>query len=160
MQIDDHQTKLMTAAGLNLIAQALTIYDADLRLVLCNAPFQQMFDLPKALVTPGASFQETITLLAQFGEYGDVDDVAHFVAERVEQARAFEPHYMERTRANGRTISVEGSPCPKAAGSPSTPTSPAPNSKRPCCAPGLMRCRGRCWPTPKNCQPPTANLPR
>ena len=70
MQIDDHQTKLMTAAGLNLIAQALTIYDADLRLVLCNAPFQQMFDLPKALVTPGASFQETITLLAQLGEYG------------------------------------------------------------------------------------------
>ena len=113
MQIDDHQTKLMTAAGLNLIAQALTIYDADLRLVLCNAPFQQMFDLPKALVTPGASFQETITLLAQLGEYGDVDDVAHFVAERVEQARAFEPHYMERTRANGRTISVEGSPLPQ-----------------------------------------------
>ena len=29
---------------------------------------------------------------------------------RVDQARAFEPHYMERTRANGRTISVEGSP--------------------------------------------------
>ena len=113
MQIDDHQTKLMTAAGLNLIAQALTIYDADLRLVLCNAPFQQMFDLPKALVTPGASFQETITLLAQLGEYGDVDDVAHFVAERVEQARAFEAHYMERTRANGRTISVEGSPLPQ-----------------------------------------------
>jgi PAS domain-containing protein len=113
MQIDDHQTKLMTAAGLNLIAQALTIYDADLRLVLCNAPFQQMFDLPKALVTPGASFQETITLLAQLGEYGDVDDVARFVAERVEQARAFEPHYMERTRANGRTISVEGSPLPQ-----------------------------------------------
>ena len=42
-----------------------------------------------------------------------MDDVAHFVAERVEQARAFEPHYMERTRANGRTISVEGSPLPQ-----------------------------------------------
>ena len=32
---------------------------------------------------------------------------------RVEVARAFEPHYMERTRAGGRTISVEGSPLPQ-----------------------------------------------
>ncbi|MEM5520470.1 PAS-domain containing protein [Sulfitobacter sp. AS59] len=113
MQFNDTQTSAMTAAGLNLIAQALTIYDADLRLVLCNAPFQQMFNLPSAFVTPGATFQETITHLAKAGEYGDVPDVDAFVAERVVQARAFEPHYMERTRANGRTISVEGSPLPQ-----------------------------------------------
>ena len=36
MQLNDTQTSAMTAAGLNLIAQALTIYDADLRLVLCT----------------------------------------------------------------------------------------------------------------------------
>ena len=36
-----------------------------------------------------------------------------FVATRVEIARAFEPHYMERARANGRTISVEGTPLPQ-----------------------------------------------
>lgn len=113
MQLNDTQTSAMTAAGLNLIAQALTIYDADLRLVLCNAPFQQMFNLPSAFVTPGATFQETILHLAQAGEYGDVTDVDAFVSERVVQARAFEPHYMERTRANGRTISVEGSPLPQ-----------------------------------------------
>lgn len=113
MQLNDTQTNAMTAAGLNLIAQALTIYDADLNLVLCNAPFQQMFDLPRALVTPGATFQETIAHLARTGEYGDVADVDAFVNERVVQARAFEAHYMERTRSNGRTISVEGSPLPQ-----------------------------------------------
>jgi len=31
--------------------------------------------------------------------------LGRFVAETREQARAFEPHYMERNRANGRTIS-------------------------------------------------------
>ncbi|WP_299619930.1 PAS-domain containing protein [uncultured Tateyamaria sp.] len=103
----------LTASGLNLIAQALTIYDRDLRLAVCNAPFQQMFDLPDALVTPGSTFRETITHLAQRGEYGPIDDLDAFVQERVDQARAFEPHYMERTRANGRTISVEGSPLPQ-----------------------------------------------
>ena len=113
MQITDNQTKAMTSAGLNLIAQALTIYDQDLQLAVCNAPFQTMFDLPAALVTPGATFQDTIHHLASRGEYGQVDDIDSFVTERVKVARAFEPHYMERTRANGRTISVEGSPLPQ-----------------------------------------------
>lgn len=102
----------MTMAGLNLIAQALSIYDRDLRLVVCNAPFQTMFDLPDALVTPGATFRDTITHLASRGEYGEVTNVPAFVSERISQAKAFQPHYMERTRANGRTISVEGSPLP------------------------------------------------
>ncbi|KIN63208.1 PAS/PAC sensor hybrid histidine kinase [Sulfitobacter noctilucicola] len=113
MQITDEQAKAMTSAGLNLIAQALTIYDSDLRLVVSNAPFQQMFNLPDNLVTPGATFEETILHLAARGEYGPVDDVDAFTSERTLQARAFEPHYMERTRANGRTISVEGSPLPQ-----------------------------------------------
>ncbi|MGB3244274.1 MAG: PAS-domain containing protein [Sulfitobacter sp.] len=103
----------LTNAGLNLIAQALTIYDHDLKLAVCNAPFQQMFDLPDALVTPGATFEDTIRHLALRGEYGEVDDIEAFVGERVDIARAFAPHYMERTRANGRTISVEGSPLPE-----------------------------------------------
>ncbi len=103
----------MTMAGLNLIQQALSIYDANLRLAVCNQRFQEMFALPDHLVTPGASFADTIRHLAERGDYGDVGDVAAFVRARVDQARAFEPHYMERTRANGRTISVEGTPLPE-----------------------------------------------
>jgi len=103
----------MTMAGLNLIQQALTIYDQTLHLAVCNRRFQEMFDLPDALVTPGADFADTIRYLAARGDYGDVGCVDAFVATRVEIARAFEPHYMERTRAGGRTISVEGSPLPQ-----------------------------------------------
>ena len=83
----------MTIAGLNLIAQALSIYDRDLRLVVCNAPFQTMFNLPDALVTPGATFHATITHLAQRGEYGEVSDVPTFVPEPISQAKAFNHHY-------------------------------------------------------------------
>ena len=109
----DQQNKLQMTAGLNMIAQALTIYDQDLKLAVCNNRFKTMFDLPDALVTPGATFDATIRHLAQLGEYGDVDDIDSFVQVRVEQAQAFEPHYMERTRSNGHTISVEGSPLPQ-----------------------------------------------
>ena len=102
----------MTRAGLNLIKQALSIYDADLNLAVSNRPFQQMFHLPRRLVEPGAPFAETIRYLVDAGEYGDVLDVEGFIAARVEQARAFQAHYVERQRANGRTISIEGSPLP------------------------------------------------
>ncbi len=109
---DQRMNAAFTRAGLNLIQQALSIYDADLRLAVCNRPFQTMFGLPEWLVTPGAPFDETIRFLVEAGEYGAVDDPEEFVTTRVEQARAFVPHYMERTRANGHTISVEGSPLP------------------------------------------------
>ena len=103
----------MTTAGLNLIQQALSIYDNDLKLAVCNRRFQEMFDLPDHLVTPGAGFEDTIRYLAERGEHGPIEDIDAFIRDRVEQARAFEPHYMERPRANGQMISVEGSPLPQ-----------------------------------------------
>ncbi|MAC78023.1 MAG: hybrid sensor histidine kinase/response regulator [Rhodobacteraceae bacterium] len=113
MDRTEHKTKALTTAGLNLIAQALSIYGSDLRLAVSNRRFQTMFDLPDALALPGARFDDTIRHLAETGEYGPVDDIESFVAIRVEQAQNFEPHYMERTRSNGRTISVEGAPLPQ-----------------------------------------------
>ena len=95
---------------MNLIQQALSIYDETLRLKVSNRRFQEMFGLPDRCVAPGAPFDETIRHLAENGEYGDVGDIDVFVQSRREQALAFEPHYMERQRSNGRWISVESSP--------------------------------------------------
>lgn len=100
----------MTQSGLNLIKQAISIYDADLKLVVSNRRFQDMFDLPDHLVEFGASFHSTINHLAAKGDYGTIDDIDAFVGERITQAKAFQPHYVERDRANGTRISVEGSP--------------------------------------------------
>ena len=113
LDITEHHIKEMTTAGLNLIGQALSIYDSELRLVVSNRPFQVMFNLPDELVQPGAQFRDTIRFLAARGEYGSAEDVDVMVEQRVKQALAFEPHYMERARANGQVISVEGAPLPK-----------------------------------------------
>ena len=102
---DSLQTDMMTMAGLNLIQQALTIYDRDLQLVICNQRFRDMFNLPDALCTPGAGFEDTIRHLVTRGEYGPVEDVEAAVQARVETAMDFKPHYMERTRSNGRMTS-------------------------------------------------------
>lgn len=113
MDYAEQQRKAMTEAGLNLIAQALSIYDNDLRLAVCNSRFKEMFDLPDRLVRPGARFEDTIRHMAERGDYGDEDDVATMVRTRVDQARAFEAHYLERTRPNGQIISIEGAPLPQ-----------------------------------------------
>ncbi|WP_163847447.1 PAS-domain containing protein [Pseudooceanicola aestuarii] len=103
----------LVTAGLNLIQQGMSVYDDDLRLVMCNRPFRTMFHLPAPLTRPGARFEDTIRHQCEVGEYGPIDDIEASVRLRVEQARAFRPHYMERTRANGRVISVEGAPLPQ-----------------------------------------------
>jgi signal transduction histidine kinase len=105
-------TENLTRAGLNLIQQALSIYDSDLRCVRVNRPFREMFGLPDALCRPGANFEATIRYLAECGDYGEIDNIDEFVAIRIKQAREFEPHYLERTRANGQTIAIEGNPLP------------------------------------------------
>ncbi|MEI2807359.1 MAG: PAS-domain containing protein [Albidovulum sp.] len=109
MNRDDTRAKL-TQAGLNLIQQALSIFDRDLRLAVCNRQYRVMFDLPEHLTRPGTSFEDTIRYLVLRGEYGEVGDPEEAVRVRVDQARAFVPHYLERCRPDGRTIAVEGSP--------------------------------------------------
>ena len=65
--MDARTRDAMTRAGLNLIQQALSIYDANLRLVLSNRRFQEMFDLPKSLITPGAPLQTPFAMLPRVG---------------------------------------------------------------------------------------------
>ncbi len=113
MPLTDEARAALTRAGLNMIQQALSIFDRDLRLAVCNRRYQEMFDLPDAFVTPGAGFEDTIRYLVNRGEYGPVDDPEAAVRARVEAARAFVPHYLERPRPNGRWVSVEGAPLPQ-----------------------------------------------
>nr|WP_272858304.1 PAS-domain containing protein [Paracoccus stylophorae] len=108
--IPDRLRADLIRSGLNLIGQALSIFDADLRLAVANDQYQAMFDLPHRLTRPGTSFEDTIRFLVARGEYGPQDDPDAAVAFRVEQARTFQPHYFERMRVNGRWIAVEGAP--------------------------------------------------
>ena len=106
-----HQTPLsMIQSGLNLISQAISIHDSKLKLVHANHRMQTMFQLPDSFVQPGTDFRSLLLYVAEHGEYGRLDDIDKFVDEKVALARAFEPHYFERTRANGTSISVEGCP--------------------------------------------------
>ena len=68
MIASDSRGALMQS-GLNLIGQALSIFDADLRLAVANRQYQALFDLPDNLTRPGAFFEDTIRFLVLRGEY-------------------------------------------------------------------------------------------
>ena len=76
----DNSRERLTRAGLNLIQQAISIFDSDLKLAVSNRPYQLMFNLPEALTRPGTSFEETIRFLVERGEYGEVTDIEESVS--------------------------------------------------------------------------------
>ncbi len=100
----------MVKAGLDLVTQAISIHDKDLNLVLANQRYQSMFQLPDRFVQKGTPFRDILIYACENGEYGDIGDIEQFVDEKIALASMFEPHYFERTRSNGTSISVEGSP--------------------------------------------------
>src|SRR5205823_14906085 len=57
-------------AALDLIEQALTLMDSELRLLIWNRAFVQMLGLPPELVQAGASLETLIRFNAERGEYG------------------------------------------------------------------------------------------
>ena len=98
-------------AGLDMVNQGFTIIDSDLRLVAWNRAFIEMLEFPPEFGRFGTPFETFMRYNAERGEYGP-GPVDELVAERVNAARAFEPHYFERMRPNGRVIAVRGEPVP------------------------------------------------
>ena len=108
---DERRYREMLGAGLDLLDQGLTVFDAELRMVAWNAAFLRLLDFPESLARPGVSFEDFICFNAERGDYGP-GDPAQQVAERVARARSFQPHTTERIRPNGRILSIRGFPLP------------------------------------------------
>lgn len=104
------QLRLLQAA-LDHINQGFTVFDGDLRLVASNRWLFELLQLPEHLARPGTPFADFMRYNAERGEYGD-GDVEAQIAERVKRARAFKPHYLERTRPSGEIVAIKGEPLP------------------------------------------------
>ena len=101
----------MLQAGLDLLDQGITVFDAELRLVAWNRTFLVLLDFPEELAYLGAPFASFIRHNAERGEYGP-GDVDMQIAERVAAAKNFVPHVTERQRPNGRVLLLRGEPLP------------------------------------------------
>jgi PAS domain S-box-containing protein len=107
----EQQRHELLQAGLDLLDQGITVFDADLRLVAWNQALLRLLEFPENLTYVGAPFDSFMRYNAERGEYGP-GDVDALVAERVGMARTFQPHRTERERPNGQILSVRGEPLP------------------------------------------------
>jgi two-component system cell cycle sensor histidine kinase PleC len=93
----------MTLENMN---QGLCVFDAELKLVLCNRHFLRMFEYPDAFGRPGSSLVDIIRYDIERGEYG-AGDPAALMAERLELAHRTGTFTFERARPNGTVFHVE-----------------------------------------------------
>jgi class 3 adenylate cyclase/PAS domain-containing protein len=117
---DDHPTDVERQLHLVLdnMPGALAYTDDDLRIVVCNNRFKEMYKVPQQLLQPGRSYADLLRYLAENGYYG-AGDVDALVAKRVESLRnpsgmSFEDHtpdgrwyrVVRRRVAAGGTVTV------------------------------------------------------
>jgi len=108
---DTTQRHDMLQAGLDLLDQGITVFDANLRLVAWNRTFLELLDFPAGLARVGTPHERFIRYNAERGEYGPGDREAQ-IAERVASAARFMPHQTEHQRPNGRVLLARGDPLP------------------------------------------------
>jgi class 3 adenylate cyclase len=80
---------------------ALVYTDDDLKIVVCNHRFREMYTVPLELLQPGSHYPNFLRYLAENGYYGEGDPVA-MVAQRVQSLRNPTGHSFEDHAPDGR----------------------------------------------------------
>ena len=93
------------------MSEGVSVVDGDLKLVGWNERFRELLGLPAELLEGPVPFEDVIRYNAERGEYGP-GDVDELVRTRIELARRFEPHRIERSRPDGIVIEIRGNPLP------------------------------------------------
>ncbi|TMJ28357.1 MAG: EAL domain-containing protein [Alphaproteobacteria bacterium] len=91
-------------AALENMTQGLAMFDRHRRLVICNARFAQLYDLPPELVTPGTEIEKILRYRVASGSHSG--DIADFVQSRMAHAIKGEPSDSVLELRDGRLIAV------------------------------------------------------
>jgi len=91
------------------MGDAVAMFDQELRLAAWNRNFQELLDLPDALLTERPAFDTYIRYLADRGEFGETSPEVEIARLR---SRLSEHYSFERTRPDGTVIEVRHNPMP------------------------------------------------
>ena len=90
------------------MGDGVAMFDETHHLVAWNRKFQEIFNVPDALLEEHRTFADYIRFLAERGDYGpdvDPEDQVRRLAENASQQHAY-----ERTRPDGRVIEIRHNP--------------------------------------------------
>jgi diguanylate cyclase (GGDEF)-like protein len=102
---------VLVLEALSGIDQALLVVNRNHEVVFVNDRYRDLFDVPSALIQPGAAFHDLQVYLASIGEYGDGDPRDH-IAVREEAMREGRNFKLDRKQPDGRYIEVAGNQLP------------------------------------------------
>ena len=75
---------VLATVALDNISQGLAVFDAESRLVLCNAAYLKMYRLPRDIVKSGISLRELLECKVRTGTFfGDIDQTIEGIHARV-----------------------------------------------------------------------------
>ncbi|HYG91731.1 MAG TPA: ATP-binding protein [Azospirillum sp.] len=89
------------------IADGFVLYDADDRLVLCNAKYRELYALSEDQIRPGSTFEAILRDSALRGQYAvPPEELEDWIADRMARHRACGSPFLQQL-ADGRWLRVE-----------------------------------------------------
>ncbi|WP_227367584.1 NahK/ErcS family hybrid sensor histidine kinase/response regulator [Halomonas sp. M20] len=103
--------RALLQATIENINQGISVVDQNLRLVVWNQRYLELFRFPDHLIRVGASMAKIFRYNAHNGEYGPGDPEEH-VELLLDNIRRGQPHRYIRYRQDGSVLDVQGNPMP------------------------------------------------
>jgi signal transduction histidine kinase len=97
--------------AVDFIPQGLAVFDADLRLTLCNRRYRALLDLPDRLTAPGTTLYDIALFLARRGDLGPGDPL-RLAAARVEQVTSEAGSVSQRIGKQGESLEFHSARLP------------------------------------------------
>ena len=104
------EKSILLQSTLDNLAQGVSVFDKQFRLVAWNDRFVELLELPDWLVRRGASFQDYLRYRSARGDFGDNGETA--IAIRMQQIREREPSEREQILPNGTVLEMRRDPMP------------------------------------------------
>ncbi|GGY08903.1 hypothetical protein GCM10007160_40370 [Litchfieldella qijiaojingensis] len=103
--------RALLQATIENINQGISVVDQNLRLVVWNQRYLELFRFPDHLIRVGAPVDKIFRYNAHNGEYGPGDPEEH-VELLLDNIRQGQPHRYVRYRQDGSVLEVQGNPMP------------------------------------------------
>jgi diguanylate cyclase (GGDEF)-like protein/PAS domain S-box-containing protein len=104
------RSNLLFQTALKSMAHGLCIFDRDMRLVVCNEQYAEMYGLRPEQILPGTTLRSVLEARVSAGLVPG--DANQYIRSRLAKVSLCDPHYAENDLSDGRVYAVSHRPMP------------------------------------------------